>query len=158
MFSKNKLLYIVLLVSIFYAAASSALWEKTILGFLKRSLSKSKFEIISGELSGNLLRNIIGENFEIIHPIYGNVHIGNFLVNYDYFSSLFGVNSFDDIYIDSLVFDSKKYIEDNQNTEFESFPIQINNFSINGQLPLWFQNEMIILKALQRVRLPGKMN
>ena len=113
MFSKNKLLYIVLLVSIIYAVASSFLWEKTILGFLNRSLSKSKVEIISGELSGNLLRNIIGENFEIIHPIYGNVYIEKILINYDYFGSLFGVNSFDDIYIDSLVFDSKKYIEDN---------------------------------------------
>ena len=148
MFSKNKLLYIVLLVSIIYAVASSFLWEKTILGFLNRSLSKSKVEIISGELSGNLLRNIIGENFEIIHPIYGNVYIEKILINYDYFGSLFGVNSFDDIYIDSLVFDSKKYIEDNQNTEFESFPIQINKFSINGQLPLWFQNEMIIFKGI----------
>ena len=148
MFSKNKLLYIVLLVSIIYAVASSFLWEKTILGFLNRSLSKSKVEVISGELSGNLLRNIIGENFEIIHPIYGNVYIEKILINYDYFGSLFGVNSFDDIYIDSLVFDSKKYIEDNQNTKFESFPIQINKFSINGQLPLWFQNEMIIFKGI----------
>ena len=148
MFSKNKLLYIILLASIIYAVASSFLWEKTILGFLNRSLSKSKVEIISGELSGNLLRNIIGENFEIIHPIYGNVYIEKILINYDYFGSLFGVNSFDEIYIDSLVFDSNKYIEDNQNTEFESFPIQINNFSINGQLPLWFQNEMIIFKGI----------
>ncbi len=148
MFSKNKLLYIILLASIIYAVASSFLWEKTILGFLNRSLSKSKVEVISGELSGNLLRNIIGENFEIIHPIYGNVYIEKILINYDYFGSLFGVNSFDDIYIDSLVFDSKKYIEDNQNTEFESFPIQINKFSINGQLPLWFQNEMIIFKGI----------
>ena len=148
MFSKNKLLYIVLLVSILYAVASSFLWEKTILGFLNRSLSKSKVEVISGELSGNLLRNIIGEKFEIIHPIYGNVYIEKILINYDYFGSLFGVNSFDEIYIDSLVFDSKKYIEDNQNTEFESFPIQINKFSINGQLPLWFQNEMIIFKGI----------
>ena len=147
MFSKNKLLYIVLLVSILYAVASSFLWEKTILGFLNRSLSKSKVEVISGELSGNLLRNIIGENFEIIHPIYGDIYIDKILINYDYFGSLFGVNSFDEIYIDSLVFDSKKYIEDNQNTEFESFPIQINKFSINGQLPLWFQNEMIIFKG-----------
>ena len=148
MFSKNKLLYIVLLVSIIYALGSSFLWEKTILGFINRSISKSKVEVISGELSGNLLRNIIGENFEIIHPIYGNVYIAKILINYDYFGSLFGVNSFDDIYIDSLVFDSKKYIEDNQNTEFESFPIQINKFSINGQLPLWFQNEMIIFKGI----------
>ena len=148
MFSKNKLLYIVLLVSILYAVASSFLWEKTILGLLNRSLSKSKVEVISGELSGNLLRNIIGENFEIIHPIYGDVYIEKILINYDYFGSLFGVNSFDEIYIDSLVFDSKKYIEDNQNTEFESFPIQINKFSINGQLPLWFQNEMIIFKGI----------
>ncbi len=148
MFSKNKLLYIVLLVSILYAVASSFLWEKTILGFLNRSLSKSKVEVISGELSGNLLRNIIGKNFEIIHPTYGNVYIEKILINYDYFGSLFGVNSFDDIYIDSLVFDSKKYIEDNQNTEFESFPIQVHKFSINGQLPLWFQNEMIIFKGI----------
>ena len=148
MFSKNKLLYIVLLVSILYAVASSFLWEKTILGFLNRSLSKSKVEIISGKLSGNLLSNIIGENFEIIHPIYGDVYIDKILINYDYFGSLFGVNSFDEIYIDSLVFDSKKYIEDNKNTEFESFPIQINKFSINGQLPLWFQNEMIIFKGI----------
>ena len=113
MFSKNKLLYIVLFVSIIYAVASSFLWEKTILGSLNRSLSKSKVEIISGELSGNLLRNIIGENFEIIHPIYGNVYIEKIVINYDYFGSLFGVNSFDEIYIDSLVFDSKKYIENN---------------------------------------------
>ena len=148
MFSKNKLLYIVLLVSIIYAVASSFLWEKTILGLLNRSLSKSKVEVISGELSGNLLRNIIGENFEIIHPTYGNVYIEKILINYDYFGSLFGVNSFDDIYIDSLVFDSKNFIENNQNTGFESFPIQINNFSINGQLPLWFQNEMIIFKGI----------
>ena len=76
MFSKNKLLYIVLLVSIIYAAASSFLWEKTILGFVDRLLSKSKVEVISGELSGNLLRNIIGKNFEIIHPVYGNIYIG----------------------------------------------------------------------------------
>ena len=118
MFSKNKLLRIVLLATIIYAVASSFLWEKIILGFLNRSLSKSKVEVISGELSGNLLRNIIGENFEIIHPIYGNVYIGKFLINYDYLGSLFGVNSFDNIYIDSLVFSSNKYIEDNQNTEF----------------------------------------
>lgn len=148
MFSKNKLLRIVLLVTIIYAVASSFLWEKTILSFLNRSLSKSKVEVISCELSGNLLRNIIGEDFEIIHPIYGNVYIGKFLINYDYLGSLFGVNSFDNIYIDSLVFSSKKYIEDNQSTEFESFPIQINKFSINGQLPLWFQNEMIIFKGI----------
>ena len=106
MFSKNKLLYLVLLVSILYVVASSFLWEKTILGFLNRSLSESKVEVVSGELSGNLLRNIIGENFEIIHPIYGDVYIDKILINYDYFGSLFGVNSFDDIYIDSLVFDS----------------------------------------------------
>ena len=61
-----------------------------------------------------------------------------------YLGSIHSMN----IYIDSLVFDSKKYIEDNQNTEFESFPIQINKFSINGQLPLWFQNEMIIFKGI----------
>lgn len=160
MFSKNKLFYIVLLVSIIYAVASSFLWEKTILGFINRSLSKFKVEVISGDLSGNLLRNIIGENFEVIHPIYGNVYIGKFLVNYDYFGSLFGVNSFDDIYIDSLVFDSKKYIEDNQNTEFESFPIQIDKFSINGQLPLWFQNEMIIFKGIAegQVSLGNELN
>ena len=148
MFSKNKLLRIVLLATIIYAVASSFLWEKIILGYLNRSLSKSKVEVISGELSGNLLRNIIGEDFEIIHPVYGNVYIGKFLINYDYLGSLFGVNSFDNIYIDSLVFSSKKYIEDNQNTEFESFPIQINKFSVNGQLPLWFQNEMIIFKGI----------
>ena len=148
MFSKNKLLRIFLLVTIIYAVASSFLWEKIILGYLNRSLSKSKVEVISGELSGNLLRNIIGKDFEIIHPIYGNVYIGKFLINYDYLGSLFGINSFDNIYIDSLVFTSKKYIEDNQNTEFESFPIQINKFSINGQLPLWFQNEMIIFKGI----------
>ena len=148
MFSKNKLLRIVLLVTILYAVTSSFLWEKTILGFLNRSLSKSKVEVISGKLSGNLLRNIIGEDFEIIHPIYGNVYIGKFLINYGYIGSLFRVNSFDNIYIDSLVLSSKKYIEDNQNIEFESFPIQINKFSINGQLPLWFQNEMIIFKGI----------
>ena len=148
MFSKNKLLRIVLLATIIYAVASSFLWEKIILGYLNRTLSKSKVEVISGELSGNLLRNIIGEDFEIIHPVYGNVYIGKFLINYDYLGSLFGVNSFDNIYIDSLVFSSKKYIEDNQNTEFESFPIQIKNFSISGQLPLWFQDEMIIFKGI----------
>ena len=71
MFSKNKLLRIVLLATIIYAVASSFLWEKIILGYLNRSLSKSKVEVISGELSGNLLRNIIGEDFEIIHPVYG---------------------------------------------------------------------------------------
>ena len=38
--------------------------------------------------------------------------------NYDYFGSLFGVNSFDDIYIDSLVFDSKNFIENNQLSKF----------------------------------------
>ena len=64
MFSKNKLLYIVLLVSIIYAAASSFIWEKTILSSLNKSLSKSKVEVISGELSGNLLRNIIGKNYK----------------------------------------------------------------------------------------------
>ena len=69
MFSKNKLLRIVLLATIIYAVASSFLWEKIILGYLNRSLSKSKVEVISGELSGNLLRNIIGEDFEIIHPV-----------------------------------------------------------------------------------------
>ena len=148
MFSKNKLFYIAFLASIVYVAASSFLWEQTILSVLNRSLSKSKIEVISGELSGNLLRNIIGENFEIIHPRYGNIYIRNFLVNYDYFSSFFGLNSFDDIIIDSLVFNSKKYIEKNQKIEFESFPFQIDNFSINGQLPLWFQNEMIIFKGI----------
>ena len=81
MFSKNKLLYIVLLVSIIYALGSSFLWEKTILGFINRSISKSKVEVISGELSGNLLRNIIGKNFEIVHPDYGNIYIDNFKIN-----------------------------------------------------------------------------
>ena len=95
MFSKNKLLRIVLLATIIYAVASSFLWEKIILGYLNRSLSKSKVEVISGELSGNLLRNIIGENFEIILPIYGDIYIDKILINYDYFGSLFGVNSFD---------------------------------------------------------------
>ena len=50
MFSKNKLLYIVLLVSIIYAAASAFLWEKTILSFLNRSLVKSKVKVTSGAL------------------------------------------------------------------------------------------------------------
>ena len=108
MFSKNKLLHIFLLVSIIYIVASSFLWEKTILGFLNRKLSKSNIEVISGELSGNLFRNIIGKNFEVVHPAYGNIYIGNFLVNYDYLNSFFRFTSFDKIFIDSLVVDLKK--------------------------------------------------
>ena len=127
MFLKNKLLYIPISVSIMYLAASSFLWKDTIFNWLNNSLSKSEIKVVSGELSGNLLRNIIGKNFEIVHPDYGNVYIEKILINYDYFGSLFGVNSFD-IYIDSLVFDSKKYIEDNQNTEFKSFPSKLKSF------------------------------
>ena len=148
MFSKNKLLYIIISVSIIYLAASSFLWKDTIFNWLNNSLSKSKIKIVSGELSGNLLRNIIGKNFEIVHPDYGNIYVDNFKINYDYFSSFIKYTSFDKIFIDSLVFDSKKQNRENKEIDFENYPIQIDKFSINGQLPLWFQNEMFIFKGI----------
>ena len=141
---KNKILISILSVLMIYIIASSLIWQRVIVNKLNKTLSESGIIITSVELSGNLLNNIKGRSLNIEHPSYGKVFVDNFLVNIDYFSSLFEITSFDKIVVDGLLLDSTKYLKENRTLKIRNTPFEIDDFYIKGQIPIWFQDEIIV--------------
>lgn len=82
-----------------------------------------------------------------MHPSFGNIFIDNFTINIDYVSSLFGVTSFDKIFIEGILIDSTRQSYENSNFKIQEIPIKIDRFSLGGQIPIQFQKEVMLLNG-----------
>ena len=152
MFSKNKktkILFTTLVVSIIILISSATFWQPFIINQINDRISINRFEVISARISGNLFSSIKIYDLKVIHPSYGNMSINRGLININFFSSLINGLTFDDIRIEDLItqpFNKKlnksKSIKNYSNP---NIPFDIDHFFISGQIPIEFQNDILVL-------------
>ena len=129
--------------------SSAVFWQSSIINELNDRLSNNWFEIISAKISGNLFTSIKIEDVNVVHPSYGDMSIKRVLLNINFISSLIGSMTFDDIRVEDIRTQSlnkalktngslKKYTNPN-------IPFDIDHFFISGQIPIEFQNDILIL-------------
>lgn len=144
---KSKVLYFFFSILVVYAFAYSFFWQSFIINRINIALEKFDIKVHSVKMSGNLLSDIKGSQMQVTHPSFGNILIDNFTINIDYASSLLGVTSFDKILIDGILIDSTRKLSKEHNFKIQEFPIEIDLFSVGGQIPLQFQKDVIVFNG-----------
>lgn len=146
---KSKFFFITLVIFLIVLCSSAVFWQSSIINELNDRLSNNRFEIISAKISGNLFTSIKIEDVNVVHPSYGDMSIKRVLLNINFISSLIGSMTFDDIRVEDIRTQSlnkalkingslKKYTNPN-------IPFDIDHFFISGQIPIEFQNDILIL-------------
>jgi len=152
MFSKNKkskILVITLVISVIILISSAVFWEPFIISQINDRISINRFEVTSARISGNLFSSIKIYDVNVIHPSYGNMSINRGLINIDFFSSLISGLTFDDIRIEDLITQPfNKELNKSKPIKYyssPSMPFDIDHFFISGQIPIEFQNDILVL-------------
>ncbi|SVB99544.1 uncharacterized protein METZ01_LOCUS252398, partial [marine metagenome] len=146
---KFKFFFTTIVIFIIVLGSSAVFWQSYIINEINDRLSNNKFKIISAKISGNLFTSIKIEDVNVVHPSYGDMSINRGLLNINFISSLIGRLTFDDIRVESIKIQSlnktlkkteplKKYTSPN-------IPFDIDHFFISGQIPIEFQNDILIL-------------
>ncbi|MDG1223748.1 MAG: hypothetical protein P8O00_04180, partial [Candidatus Marinimicrobia bacterium] len=143
----SKVLYAFFGILVLYFFSYSFFWQPFIIKRVNSALNKFDISVQSVNMSGNLLFDIKGRELQVRHPSLGNIFIDNFTINVDYVSSLFGVTSFDKIFIEGILIDSTRRSFENNNFKIQEFPIKIDMFSLGGQIPIQFQKEVMLLNG-----------
>ena len=152
MFSKNKKSKIISITFaiIFAILVSNAIfWESLIINEINERLSSNRFKIISARISGNLFSSIKIKEVMVTHPNYGDLSIKKSVINLDFISSILGRLTFDYVSIEGLITQSinstLNEAEPIKNYSSPKIPFDINHFYISGQIPIEFQNDILIL-------------
>ena len=143
----SKVLYAFFGILVLYFFSYSFFWQPFIIKQVNSALNKFDISVQSVNMSGNLLFDIKGRELQVTHPSLGKIFIDNFTINVDYASSLFGVTSFDKIFIEGILIDSTRQSFENNNFKIQEFPIKIDRFSLGGQIPIQFQKEVMLLNG-----------
>ena len=146
---KSKILFTTLVISIIILISSAVFWQSFIINQINDRLSINRFEVTSAKISGNLFSSINIYDVNVIHPSYGNMSIKRGLINIDFFSSFISGLTFDDIRIENLktqpfnkTLNKSRTIKNYTNP---SIPFDIDHFFISGQIPIDFQNDVLVL-------------
>ena len=146
---KSKILFTTLVISIIILISSAVFWQSFIINQINDRLSINRFEVTSAKISGNLFSSINIYDVNVIHPSYGNMSINRGLINIDFFSSFISGLTFDDIRIEDLItqpfnktLNKSRPIKNYTNP---SIPFDIDHFFISGQIPIDFQNDVLVL-------------
>ena len=146
---KSTFFFTALIISIIIFSSSANIWESFIIDKLNDRLSNNRFEIISAKISGNLFSSIKIENVNVIHPSLGSMLIKRGLINLNFISSLIGRMTFDDIKLEDLNIQSPNKILEKTDSlkkyNNPNIPFDVNHFFISGQIPIEFQNDILIL-------------
>ena len=146
---KSKILFTTLVISIIILISSAVFWQSFIINQINDRLSINRFEVTSAKISGNLFSSINIYDVNVIHPSYGNMSIKRGLINIDFFSSFISGLTFDDIRIENLktqpfnkTLNKSRTIKNYTNP---SIPFDIDHFFISGQIPIDFENDILVL-------------
>ena len=143
----SKVLYAFFGILVLYFFSYSFFWQPFIIKQVNNALNKFDISVQSVSMSGNLLSDIKGRELQVTHPSFGNIFIDNFTINVDYAYSLFGVISFDKIFIEGILIDSTRQSFESNILKIQKFPIRVDRFSVGGQIPLQFQKEILFFNG-----------
>ena len=143
----SKVLYAFFGILVLYFFSYSFFWQPFIIKQVNNALNKFDISVQSVSMSGNLLSDIKGRELQVTHPSFGNIFIDNFTINVDYAYSLFGVISFDKIFIEGILIDSTRQSFENNILKIQKFPIRVDRFSVGGQIPIQFQKEILFFNG-----------
>ena len=143
----SKVLYGFFGILVLYLFSHSFFWQPFIIKQVNNALNKFDISVQSVSMSGNLLSDIKGRELQVTHPSFGNIFIDNFTINVDYAYSLFGVISFDKIFIEGILIDSTRQSFESNILKIQKFPIRVDRFSVGGQIPIQFQKEILFFNG-----------
>ena len=143
----SKVLYAFFGILVLYFFSYSFFWQPFIIKQVNNALNKFDISVQSVSMSGNLLSDIKGRELQVTHPSFGNIFIDNFTINVDYAYSLFGVISFDKIFIEGILIDSTRQSFESNILKIQKFPIRVDRFSVGGQIPIQFQKEIMLFNG-----------
>ena len=143
----SKVLYAFFGILVLYFFSYSFFWQPFIIKQVNNALNKFDISVQSVSMSGNLLSDIKGRELQVTHPSFGNIFIDNFTINVDYAYSLFGVISFDKIFIEGILIDSTRQSFESNILKIQKFPIRVDSFSVGGQIPIQFQKEILFFNG-----------
>ena len=143
----SKVLYAFFGILVLYFFSHSFFWQPFIIKQVNNALNKFDISVQSVSMSGNLLSDIKGRELQVTHPSFGNIFIDNFTINVDYAYSLFGVISFDKIFIEGILIDSTRQSFESNILKIQKFPIRVDRFSVGGQIPIQFQKEILFFNG-----------
>lgn len=143
----SKVLYAFFGILVLYFFSYSFFWQPFIIKQVNNALNKFDISVQSVSMSGNLLSDIKGRELQVTHPSFGNIFIDNFTINVDYAYSLFGVISFDKIFIEGILIDSTRQSFESNILKIQKFPIRVDRFSVGGQIPIQFQKEILFFNG-----------
>ena len=131
---------------LFLCLSNVRLWENFIFLELNKILSNSKYKIVSANLSGNIFNNIKISNLNIQNESLNKILIDRIILNIDFFSSIFNKLTFDDIIIENINPKSLALINNSSINDIKykipNLRFNIDNFFINGRLPLNIQDSL----------------
>ena len=152
MFSKNKKSKIITITfaAIFAILISNAIfWQSYIINQINDRLSSNRFKITSARISGNLFSSIKIKEVKVTHPIYGDLSINKSVINLNFIATAFGRLTFDYIKIEDLITQSLNNALNEakpiKNYSSPKIPFDIDQFYISGQIPIDFQNDILVL-------------
>ena len=143
----SKVLYAFFGILVLYFFSYSFFWQPFIIKQVNNALNKFDISVQSVSMSGNLLSDIKGRGLQVTHPYLGDIFIDNFTINVDYAYSLFGVISFDKIFIEGILIDSTRQSFESNILKIQKFPIRVDRFSVGGQIPIQFQKEILFFNG-----------
>ena len=152
MFSKNKKSRIFLSIIILFSIVmltNAFFWQAFIIKQLNNQLSSNNYQIASANISGNLFYQIKVNNVRVTHPVYGNMSINKGFINIDFISSIFSRLTFDDIIVENLKTESLNNRLSKSGSmkslSNSSLPFDVDYFHIDGQIPIEFQDTILVL-------------
>jgi len=143
----SKVLYAFFGILVLYFFSYSFFWQPFIIKQVNNALNKFDISVQSVSMSGNLLSDIKGRELQVTHPSFGNIFIDNFTINVDYAYSLFGVISFDKIFIEGILIDSTRQSFESNILKIQKFPIRVDSFSVGGEIPIQLQKEILFFNG-----------
>tara|TARA_X000001036_G_scaffold78778_2_gene70463 strand:+ start:149 stop:3952 length:3804 start_codon:yes stop_codon:yes gene_type:complete len=165
MFSKNKKSRVFSSIIILFSIAmitNAFFWQSFIIKQLNNQLLNNSYQITSAKISGNLFYQIKVSDVNVTHPIYGSMSINQGSINIDFISSLFFRLTFDDIIIENLKTESlnNRLSKTGSMRSFSdpSLPFDVDHFFINGQIPIEFQDSILVLIGEIEGKIKGQEN
>ena len=146
---KSKIITITFTVIFIILISNAIFWQSLIINQINERLSSNNFKIVSAKISGNLFSSIEIKNVKVTHSLYGDLSINKGIINLNFISSFFSRLTFDYIKIENLITQSLNSAlnetEHIRNYSSPKIPFDINQFYISGQIPLEFQNDILVL-------------
>ena len=143
---KPTILTFTIFLFLILCLSSVRFWESFVFHEINKILSNSKYKIVSANLSGNIFNNIKISNLNIQNESLNKILIDRIILNIDFFSSIFNKLTFDDIIIENINPKSLALINNSSINDIKykipNLRFNIDNFFINGRLPLNIQDSL----------------